>query len=122
MVMLAGVRVSNLESPTCIWPEISSTVSRPLVTNHLLSGEDLGLLISIRLLSKYCTRRIPEPSCASAYGSRPAISGAGPQVHVRATALEATGWSLRIQTRSNAESAKGSEASWELGDAWAMRG
>src|SRR5437867_7514040 len=115
--MSAGLRVSNVELPTCIRPEISSTVSRPLVTNHLSSGESLGLLISMRLLSKYWTSRVPEPSGASAYASTPEARGAGPQVHDRATARDATGWSLRSQTVSNAESAKGMEAGSRVGAA-----
>src|SRR5437870_5117368 len=108
--MSAGLRVSNVELPACIRPEISSTVSRPLVTNHLSSGESLGLLISMRLLSKYCTSLAPDPSGASAYGSMPEARGAGPHVHERTTAREATGRSLRIQTVSNAESVKGIES------------
>src|SRR5436190_23542304 len=117
--MLAGLRVSNLVLPSCILPDISSTVSRPLVTNHLSLGDNFGLFISMRLLSKYCTRRVPDPSGASAYGSIPDARGAGPQVHDRDAAREATGRSLRIHTLSNAESANGMEAGRLEAAAWA---
>src|SRR3954463_4877978 len=113
----AGWRVSNLVLPVCMRPDISSTVSSPLVTNHLSLDASLGLLISMRLLSKYCTRRVPDASGASAYGSSPDASGAGPQVHVREAACDATGWSLRNQTFSKAESANGSELVWAAGAA-----
>src|SRR6478609_8426177 len=116
MGMLAGLRVSNFVLPNCTLPEISSTVSRPLVTNHLSSGDSLGSLTSMRLLSKYCTSRSPVPSVASAYCSTPDARGAGPHVHDREAARDTTGRSLRIHTRSNDESANGMEVG-RAGDA-----
>src|SRR5438270_7886250 len=99
--MLAGARCVQLLSPVCILPEINSTVSRPLVTYQGELGSAEGLLISMRLLSKYCTRRLPP--CPCAYCSmRPAVLGAGPQNQVRLTLPEATGPSVRRHVVSNA--------------------
>src|SRR5689334_10966605 len=85
---------------------MSSTVSRPLVTNHCALGSASGLLTSMRPLSQYWTSRLPDPSGASAYASSPATPGAGPQIHERLTLWAATALSVRVQSKSKLESAK----------------
>src|SRR5436190_453410 len=87
--------------PVCIRHEMSSTVSRPLVTYQGELGSAEGLFISMRLLSKYCTSRLPP--APSLYSSlRPPLLGAGPQNQVRFTWPEATRSSVRRQVDSNA--------------------
>src|SRR5438105_15918499 len=97
----------KVASPTWTEPEIRSTVSRPFVTKNGLFGLALGLLSSMRLLSKYCTRCRPLPSGDSLYASsRPGVLGPGPQNHVRLTLPYFNSRSVRFQTRSNAVAAK----------------
>src|SRR5689334_9862507 len=60
----------------------------------------------MRLLSKYCTRRVPP--CKSRTSSiKPGLFGAGPQNQVRLIVWFATGKSVRAQTPRNAGSANG---------------
>src|SRR5881227_3202455 len=100
--MLAEKRLTTALLPICICPLISSIVSSPLVTNHWVLGLALGSLISMRLLSKYCTRRVPVPLGASTYCSCAAAPGAGPQNHVRLTCPDATSESVRSHRRLKA--------------------
>src|SRR6478672_12948673 len=58
----------------------------------------------MRLLSKYCTRR--EPPGDSSSGSTRDEFGCGPQNHDRPACPWATSWSVRVQTRWKAGSAK----------------
>src|SRR3954447_23632591 len=86
-------------------PDTNSTVRRPLVRYQGELGLAAGLFISMRLLSKYCTRRLPPAPCW--YSSlSPAVLGAGPQNQVRLTLPEATGLSVRRQVVSKAGPAK----------------
>lgn len=102
----AGRRHSKRLYPTCIRPVINSMGRRPLVTYQGENGFAVGSLISMRLLSKYCTTRIP--SYPSSNGSRSAgVLGAGPQVYDRPLICSATGRSWRSQTRRNASLPKG---------------
>src|SRR5690349_18570561 len=87
--MSAAQRCSKSASPTCIRPVINSVASRPLVTKKGLLWSPPGLLISMRLLSKYWTMRWPPG--AFLYDSVVAPPGMGPQYQERLAWPAATG-------------------------------
>src|SRR5215216_3325187 len=97
-VTLAGPRCSYRLKPFCWRPVINSIGSRPLVTYQVAFGSAVGSLISMRLLSKYCTVRLPSTPSANCSRSTSLI-GSGPHVHERPVRCRAIGRSCRFQTR-----------------------
>src|SRR3712207_1766312 len=90
-------------------PLISSFVNKPLVTNQRSLRLPPELVISMRLLSQYCTSRLPPE--ASAYCSRPVAKLFGPQIHERPVCPPATAASVRPQTLVKAGSG---DAAWNV--------
>ncbi len=78
------------------------------MTYHWELRSPAGLVISMRLLSKYWTWRLPPGLCA--YGSVRALSGCGPHTQVRLIDRLSTGWSVRVQTPRKASLLKPSAA------------
>src|SRR5579859_1171441 len=109
---------SALLLPVWIAPLTISTVSRPLVTKDGSLRSPLGLLISMRALSKYSTRCLPAPSPASTYASLARNRGRGPQSQERATWPAAIPASASPQRRAKAGCGSSSQATlnrWSLG-------